>query len=447
VRPCGRICPTREPRHLVSTRPGRQVLPRHALEDGRHLLCLVNAEAVKLRKPPLLHLNAEQILHVKDFGAIINDGLDDLAAIQAAFKAAAQSKIATEVLFESGTYHLEATNNELRMELNDASEVTINGNGALLIIRNPKRGLLRIDQSKRLIIKNLLIDYSPRPNSQGIIQTVDKQNKRITIKLTPNAPTIDRDYFRSANRKWGFIKENENPRLLKAGMKNMVQVMGWEKIDNRTFEIQLAKWTKMDRIKPSDPYVQIARHEQSSVFYVRNSSWITFKNIRIFSCPSISYLNMHCSYINFIGCKTIPEDGFWHSSGADGIYSLHNRVGPWIEGCVFDATGDDAIVIKTSGANCIKKINDRTFLLAARPKKDGSIPSFSVKAGDLLRIYDPYMGLYIGEAIVTSTKKQQDESIPSSKDVYEVVFNKPFPELEAGVKWESPIWYNDNLAG
>jgi hypothetical protein len=33
VRPCARISPTREVRHPVSTRPGRQVFPRHALED------------------------------------------------------------------------------------------------------------------------------------------------------------------------------------------------------------------------------------------------------------------------------------------------------------------------------------------------------------------------------------------------------------------------------
>ncbi len=38
VRPCGRICPPRVAHPLISTRPGRQVLPRHALEDGRHLL-------------------------------------------------------------------------------------------------------------------------------------------------------------------------------------------------------------------------------------------------------------------------------------------------------------------------------------------------------------------------------------------------------------------------
>jgi hypothetical protein len=38
VRPCGRICPPHEARNRVSMPSGCQVLPRHALEDGRHLL-------------------------------------------------------------------------------------------------------------------------------------------------------------------------------------------------------------------------------------------------------------------------------------------------------------------------------------------------------------------------------------------------------------------------
>ena len=61
------------------------------------------------RELPLLELNTTTTINVSDYGAIVNDGLDDVTAIRNAINAVkniATAQNPVRLLFESGTYDI-----------------------------------------------------------------------------------------------------------------------------------------------------------------------------------------------------------------------------------------------------------------------------------------------------------------------------------------------------
>ena len=184
--------------------------------------------------------------------------------------------------------------------------------------------------------------------------------------------------------------------------------------------------------------MHLARHNGSSAFFAHFSSDLTFMDISIFAGPSASYVDMHNSFSNFIRCSTVPKEGRWLSTAADGIYSIMNRGGPWIEGCAFESIGDDGLVVKTYGMSCIEKIDDKTLVLVGRSNYMGHRRPVVAEPGDVLRAFDPKNGSFIGEAQIVSAEPEARMRGP-----VRVVLDRELPDLRPGTEWESHILYND----
>ncbi|MCX7012350.1 MAG: right-handed parallel beta-helix repeat-containing protein [Candidatus Sumerlaeota bacterium] len=406
------------------------------------------SESAAPREEPLRDLNVEKTFHVEDYGAKADDGADDLAGIQAAMTAAAQCGAAAEVAFGEGRYDLNPSGKGgLALAVNGAKDLVIDGHGAEIVIHNPQKGFLRLSVSERVIVRNLSIDYDPRPVTQGWVKSVDAADHSLVVELSPGFPSIEEEYFRTGTHRWAVIKDKENPRRPKRGLPNVANLEDWRKEGERTFRVQFAKWYPIDRVSPGDPYVQIARDNGAPVFCPIYCSRCTFADIRIFSAPAVSYVPLQCSLLNFLRCRTVPRDEMWHGTGADGIYCVMNRIGPWIEGCEFDAIGDDCLIFKTKGANCVRKIDDRTLVLQPRPDVKGLAGAFPVQPDDTLRVYDPMAGQLIGEAKVVSAENEQAKRFPALGTPWTVVIDRDLPGVQPGTEWGSPIFYNDDTVG
>ena len=105
-------------------------------------------------------------------------------------------------------------------------------------------------------------------------------------------------------------------------------------------------------------------HELMAVlFLLSNSEDITLNNLRLIQSPACMLGSYNTSRMNYLDIDMSPNPGNWMSAGADGCFNVNGREGPWVEGCTFNALGDDNLIIKGTGAYIIDVVNDSTFAL------------------------------------------------------------------------------------
>ena len=116
-------------------------------------------------------------------------------------------------------------------------------------------------------------------------------------------------------------------------------------------------------------------------------SQITCQNITIYSSAGCSYLAWAFDALNILSCQTRILSGRWQSTNADGVHCQSNRIGPWIENCVFEGMADDGVNVYT-----------RSFDLESYPV-DNWIrvrDEYIGRAGDILTLFDPVRGRMLG---------------------------------------------------
>ncbi|MBL8991829.1 MAG: right-handed parallel beta-helix repeat-containing protein, partial [Spirochaetia bacterium] len=158
------------------------------------------------------------------------------------------------------------------------------------------------------------------------------------------------------------------------------------------------------------------------------SESVTFEGITIYSSPGASYVGWFCSLINVIGCRTILKPGRWQTTGADGVHLQSQRIGPWIEGCVFEAVADDCVNIYTRILP-VKSVYGNGFFIPGVPPNalpGDSIVFFSQLTGAAPKIFP------LVELVEKGAQMRFGEMIP----------NEP-PLVEPGA-WQI---YNTSLAG
>ena len=386
------------------------------------------------REPPLRDLSVRHTIHIESFGASPDDGLDDLPALRQALARAAASPVPTEVAFERGTYHLDsAGKHHSLLSLTNARDIVIDGHGAQIVVRNPRAGLLRIGSCQRVIVRDLTIDWDPIPFTQGVVTRVHQQAGAVEVQLDAGVPSLGEGYFREASITWALLKDKSVPGRPKAGAPNCVPIKRWRRLGDRQFRVDVSGRAK--HFEAGDRYVQLAR-AGGAVGFVYRSSDVTFSNVTIHTSPGANYVGLESSRINLLGCRTVLKPGRWHTTCADGVLLSRCRVGPWIEGCTFDALGDDAMNFNTKGMHIKSREGEGALTLVGRRDHLDRAPTPLVEAGDRLRVFDPKAGRLLGDA--------RAATVEAGEGVVRVVLDKPLPAVEPGTRRGSPIVFNDD---
>ena len=99
--------------------------------------------------------------------------VDDYSSVQAALDFAANGdNRVTSVLFSPNkTYYLTGAGAGAAathiLLLNNANDLRIDGQNASIIVSDPSKGVFSITHCTNIVLANINIDYSPRPNAQG----------------------------------------------------------------------------------------------------------------------------------------------------------------------------------------------------------------------------------------------------------------------------------------
>lgn len=381
------------------------------------------------RAAPLLDLRTEVDVNVCDFGK-------DLTAIKAAFARAAESSRPSRIVFENRTYVLKDHAERHALTLDGLKNVVVEGSDARFEVEDPQKLFLRIKGAENVILRNFSIDYTRLPFTQGWIRQVDRQAETIEVELADGFPDLDEKVFLEAKTKALFVKDRTNPLEYKKASEYRLYINGWKRTGSRRFTMAIDNPKCLKYVEAGDPFVQTARTDGGQIV-IGKCRQLTLHNITMHAASAAAIAGGGNGEVNLIGVRMVPRPGVWQMSGADGIFFVGGRAGPWIENCELDAIADDNLVIKGGRGMCIHAVDTRTFdLIHPNLRFDDPLSlehyrdsaerrRFAVQSGDALVVIDP--------------KRKQVIARPTAVNVVtssygtRVTLDRELPQVAAGV--------------
>ncbi|MCU0662321.1 MAG: right-handed parallel beta-helix repeat-containing protein [Myxococcota bacterium] len=326
-----------------------------------------------------------------------------------------------------------------------SSAVTLTGEAAHFVIRNPKSGFLLAQRSEQVTVQGFSVDYDPLPFSQTRVESVNWLRGKVVVQVEPGFPQLDAEHFRTS-KTWdgerrGILKDPVVDGRLKAGVPNAVAVKAVERLGSGQYRLNVGFEDALF-FRAGDRYVHLARGGPA-VFACAASTNVTFRDLTIFSGPGPGFISGGSSGVSLENTKVVMAPGRWHSVDADGFIAFRNRLGPYVQGALFEGTGDDAINMNTAPAVAVKRVSDLRFLLAGRINQLGTRHTIDFQPGDLVRVYDPQGGELVGASEVTDVLPQ---ILADGTRAYEVGFTSRLADANYGDREDAPIFYDDSNA-
>lgn len=382
------------------------------------------------RNLPILDLENKMDIRLSDYGAIPNDGKDDGEAISNAIiicKKLAKSGTNIRLVFNKGIYDIFSNNNNTHLiQVFEANNMVIDGNGAEIIVHDPLMGFMSVIKSKNIIIKNLIIDYDPLPFTQGKIVAVNKDNNSFDLKVDEGFPKLTHDMFQESSRCWGMLMDPDIPGKLKDGAPNLFGTRDFEELSPGVFRVKFKSGRLLAYTEVGDLYVHIARTNGRTIFKTANSKNITYLNNTSYTSPAGSYAANNMEEWNIIGCQVKLKPGRLHTANADCMHINGSKFGPWIENSLFEGYSDDAINMKSVKAHILKQKSPTELIVRGGVRKD-----------DVIRIFNPREGLLIGKFKVIKNK------FLGNRQMYIALDNPIDQKLEVGTTKKHDIAYMD----
>lgn len=366
------------------------------------------------RRPlPFSQVAYTQTIEVTAYGAQPDSAGNALPAIRRALAAAQASGVPMRVVLAPGRYDLypEFAGTGYCLNLNGAEDLLLDGAQAELVIHNPLAGLLRLDNCRRMLVRDLEVDYDPLPFTQGTVQDVHPGEAAFDLLLDPGYSAFDEPHWQLLEHNinwmdctcWGMLKDRRVPGRLKPGCDSAFFASSFERLGERLFRLKLVPPEAIHYFEPGDRYVHLSRPStlDGSFVYLGGCEGVTFMNMLSYASPSYCYAGVGSSWLGFINCAVRLKEERWHTLDSDGIDVMGGRIGPWIEDCFFEAGADDTFVslpaspyFGTAGNQAIGRTADSLQLRMA------NISPLTLRPGDPLLFYNPRDGLPLGKAEV-----------------------------------------------
>ncbi|WP_043584269.1 right-handed parallel beta-helix repeat-containing protein [Geminisphaera colitermitum] len=400
------------------------------------LLCAASLSGSEII-PPHLHL-------ARDYGIVPGQTTSATESIQRALDAVQEHARTTghhcELRFEPGRHLLapKAGAQGWRLfRLTNASNITINGNGAEFIITNPRYGFLGLSNSENIHIRDFVIDYDPIPFTAGHIRAIHPELRAIDIEIAAPHPLPDAPHF-TEQQTYGYPLDPLIPGRLRDGCHNAYFAKHVEPLPNGVFRIHMRPPTGPGELKNlhiGDKWAQLSRQGGGDLFMVSSSKNVTFQSITTYAATAGHYVSSNTSGLSILACKALIKPGRWKGGNADGVHVQNPRSGPHIEDCHFEGLGDD-------GANIYRKPFKATAISPTGELTLQVLPHGTFLPGDQIEFFDPLTGLITHHATITAvnvSKKQltlapSDTSLPpirtgTGKDTTQIYRKNPDQEF------------------
>jgi len=314
-------------------------------------------------------ISAEE-LHVGDFGAVGDGVHDDGPALRAVFAAASKTGTPCTISFEGTKTYYIAPHDEAngRLLLREASNVTVQGHGAMLIVHPPNRAL-GVYRSRNVRLRDLRIDYRPVPYVQGTITNIDNESGLLEFEPHPRyLPPVEGDesLYKDGRNEDSITFNHETNKFYHAHCRvREVKALGNGRFrvsyrGHRFTEARLGdyfamknRWGPRTGLRNADARDLSRKNEyvttaDASISIVHSNN-VVLDNIHSYASPGMTVNTRGCHDLVIRGLQIRRCNGRLVAGCSDGIHIKCNKSPPVIQDCHIEATMDDSIHIKISG--------------------------------------------------------------------------------------------------
>jgi hypothetical protein len=333
--------------------------------------------------------------NVGDYGARGDGKTDDGPALRKALSALIASGKPAKLIFEKKTYRLDKRSDDgYNINLTGVKNIKIEGNGATLIL-HPDNSLLKIYQSKNIIVRDLNVDYNPLTWTQGKVLSVDKMKGTARVSISNGFPHPDPKlvklkllYARMDPKTRATVRNHYKfpiytplTKITPEGKGQFLFTFANKKIcgDMKVgegFIYKLVKGMHLNTITESENVL----YENMTVHATRNFGFAGGRNKGDLIFRKIQFIRKPGRYVSTLG---------------DGLHFKGNEKGPLIEDSYFEGVWDDKLHLALMVDAVTKIHSDKKFTIRST---QGGNESPELQVGDKMLFYNFGKGTYLGSS-------------------------------------------------
>ncbi len=342
-------------------------------------------------------------------------GMED---IRAALAQAAHHE-STLIQFEPGEYHLHPGTDGTVFEVHDLAQVILDGSGATFVIHDVAR-LADVRGSRHITFRNFDVDYEVPIHTAARVDSVAPDGT-LELTLWPGcAPPESVPRFMEEKR--GLFYEPEFPRMAENVPLLVYMREAWEPLGNDRYRLQAVRPEEVQQVQPGMVYICAPRYVPQGI-ELYTSDDITFADITTYYLPGIGVVTAFAEELKLIRLNMLRREDRLLAVQNGGT-NLHNaRIGPWVEDCHFENTGDDCNHISALVLSPVAQPEPDVVVIS--PQQAGTrgltAHDLDVQVGDTLAFFDRPSGTLLEEARVVRSEV-------TGRDLT-VQVDRPLPEL------------------
>ena len=304
------------------------------------------------------------------------------------------------VKFEPGDYRLSPNGARAFMAFSHVSDLILDGSGANFTFT----GFLEfvdLEDCRRVQVKNMTFDFDPLPYTAGRVLAVNAKAGTFEVEIEPGHPLPESNPRFDEDRK-GMIVDPTYPRM-KAGVNLVFEHNGWVKRGGRRYSFTPASLAQLKDIAVGDVYVLDPRIAHG--FEVDACDEVVFYNLIAYAVANVAFHSSYGNRLSLLHSGLRLKSGRFIASNNGGNNHHNARIGPWIEGCTWENTGDDICHVNCLVLSVEEKLApDRIRLPLRNPYDDmGKNVALDIQPGDVLQFFNRAEGRLVSERKVVRT--------------------------------------------
>lgn len=317
----------------------------------------------------------------------------------------------------NATYELDAgISGQFAIDTANITDLIIEGNNANIIIKNHLHvGFMRIQNSSRVTIRRLKVDWDPLPhslldvvkvnNSDSNTLNINVRLRKVNGKMSPYYPAIYNNPSFTNYWSWSYLIDTTDPGSLKKIGMNVFGI-GEDDVtplvckDTPMYNIYHPGSKAGQYFQVGDVLSIVCRDGVGSFMSTRNCTDLVFDSVINYASPIGCYYSYEGSDMKVLNCKSDLKDATrFVSANADGVHCRANTIGPWVENSSFVGNADDGVALYNKGIFVKSKINDTALLV---------LDDFmNLAKGHVFRVFTPKSGKIMSTTFTVDTVIKQ----------------------------------------
>lgn len=345
--------------------------------------------------------------------------------------ALAKEQPSTLIRFEAGHYDLHPAHEGTVLDIEATENLIIDGQGATFDIHAIAR-LARVRFSKHITLRNFTVDYAVPVYTAARVDTIAADGT-MELTLWPGCvPPESVERFMEEQR--GLFIDPDYPRLAADVPILVYMTAAWESLGDNRYRLQAKKPSELRNVKPGMAYVCAPRYKAQGI-EIFNTDDITFADVTTYYLPGIGVVTNFANDLKLIRLQLLRREDRLLGVQNGGTNMHGARIGPWVEGCRFENTGDDNNHISSLVLTPLAQPKPNEVVVGMnQPGTRVLSADMDIRAGDHLAFFQRLQGTLLAEAkVLSATVGKKSTHVVLDREVPELTLGEPrenFPKLD-----------------